>query len=804
MRGAVRQDLRYALRGLRRQRRYSVAAVLTLALGIGANAAAFSVVYGVLLRPLSYTAPERLVWVWDSQPGAAMNPVALPEFLDWRRESRSFEAMAAIVSRDFTLGGSGQAERISGVAASAELLEVLGLAPALGRGFRPQENHAGQGRVVMLTQAFWRRTFGADAGVVGRSLLLDGERYEVVGVLPDSFRLAPRAQVWTPLDQQTGAFDRGPHSLMVLARLAPGVPVERAQAELQQVARGISEAHPGTNVGHRVRLEPMLEWAVGHVRTTLLALLGAVGFVLLIACANVANLLLARASGRRRELAIRSALGASRARLAAQLLTESALVALLGGAVGLALAYGCTSLLVSLQPPGLPRLRDIRVDLAAVGFTTLIALLTGLLFGLAPALFASKLDANGALREGRAGGTTRHGRSARRVLVVAELALTLVLLTGAALMLQTLSRLRGVELGFETDGALSVGLLLPEARYPDEASANELYRRLLERVQALPGVESAGVVTDLPLTGSYTSDYFRIEGRPAPGHGEGPGSGYHVVSPGFFDAMGIRVLRGRGFTEEDAPGTPGTVVISDNMARRHWPAGDAIGQRVLFQGQRGGALTIVGVVSDVRYFDAQTEPLLEAYVPYRNNPLELPTLRSMTLVVRGAGPASLIPAVRRELHELDADIPAFNVKSLDERLADTLAPRRFHTTLLGAFAAIALALALVGVYGVIAYTVSQRKREIGLRMALGARRSDVVRLVLGEAALLAALGVATGTASALALSRFVQGLLHGVRATDVTTLALVSALLVSAAILASAVPAARAARVEPLRALREE
>jgi len=796
------QDIRYGVRMLLKHPGFTLIAVVALALGIGANSAIFSVVNAVVLRPLAYAEPERLVMVWEKRPrqNRERNPVSPADFFDWRNENKVFEQMAAVDARDFNLTGMDQPERILGSVVSANFFQTLGVAPLLGRAFLPEEDHLGANRVAVLSYGLWQRRFNSDPGIVGKTLALNGESYEVVGVMPARFQfLSSQFELWTPLvfsDAEASA--RGSHSLAVVARLKPSVKLEQARAEMDTIARRLEQQYQ-VNAGHYTNVIPLHEAIVGNVRLALYVLLGAVGFVLLIACANVANLLLARAASRQKEIAVRTALGATRTRIVRQLLTESVLLSLVGGALGLLLAMWGVELLVALLPPEAPRASEINLDGRVLGFTFAVSLLTGLVFGLAPALASSKPDLNDALKEGgrtAAGGFKRN--RIRGLFVVAEVALALVLLIGAGLLIKSFMRLREVNPGFDPQNVLTMQLSVPKAKYPDNKQIAAFFQETLQRVGNVPGVTEAGAVSSLPLSGSGATRFFAIDGGPPTPPGQGPNAGYDVASPGFFGALKIPLLNGRDFTERDNADAPPVVVINETMARRFWPGEDVIGKRLAIGGQPWR--TIVGVVGDVRHSSLDAEPRPQMYFSYLQD-----TLPFMSLAVRTTtDPASMVAALRSEIHAIDKDQPVFAIKTMNEVLARSVSQRRLYMTLLGIFAGIALLLAAVGIYGVMSYSVTQRTHEIGIRMALGARSSDVLRLVVGQGMTLALVGVVAGLIAALAMTRVIASLLYGVSATDPATFAIVSVVLTTVALLACYIPARRATKVDPMIALRHE
>jgi len=809
----IKEDLKYGLRVLARRPGFTLVAALTLALGIGATTAIFSVVNAVLLRPLPFADPDRLVVALHD--GA--NPVSPADFADWRDQSQVLSDLTAVEIWGPYLAGPDRREQMGAVRATAGLFDMLGTAPLLGRTFQAGEDRPGAAPVVVLSHGLWQRRFGGDTGIVGQRLALDGVSYEVIGVMPPEFQFplfwAMKAEMWGPLAlaDRTGA--RASRSLRVFGRLKPGVTLGQAQAEMGAIARRLAEAYPRTNAGLGVTVLPLHQKVVGGVRPLLLVLLGAVGCVLLISCVNVANLLLVRASGRNREMAVRQALGASRLRLARQMLTESLLLSGLGGAAGLALAFWATqALTANLPAETLPRQQAIGLDGRALAFTTLMALLTGLVFGLAPALQAGRADLNSGLKEG--GRDAAGGGRARRVrslLVVAEVALALVLLIGAGLMIRSFAQLQRVDPGFDPSNLLTMTVSVTGSQHAEGPRRAAFFGELLDRVRALPGAESASAINHLPLGGDVWGTRFTIEGRPAPAPGEVPGATFRVTRPDYFRVMRIPLRAGRDFTEQDDERAPGVAIVNETLARLHWPGEDALGRRIKLGSPEadGRWLTVVGVAKDVKQAEWAAAPRAELYQPYLQAAEYLrrpaPHVSYLTLVVRAAGdPMRLAPAVEREVRALDKDAPVAEVATMESVIARKMWQPRLSMFLLGSFAALAVALAAVGIYGVMSYAVAQRTHELGLRMALGAEPRRVLRLVLAQGLKLALAGVGLGLLSAYALTRVMGSLLYGVSATDPVTFAGVAVLLALVALLACYVPALRATRVDPLVALRHE
>lgn len=803
------QDIRFAARMLWKNKGVTVIAIITLALGIGANTAIFSVVNAALLRPLPFENPNELVQIWGTQPQLDTAPMSPANFLDWRNQNRVFERIVAYTSRSFNLSGSGEPERIRATRVTDGLFELLGARPALGRAFLREEDQPGGNKVVILSHALWQRRFNANPEIVGQTLMLSDQAYMVVGVMPPSFAFPnARMEMWTPMafspaEQAT----RDTNFLSVIARLRRGVSLEQARSNMETLARAQQEQYPASNAGIGVKLVSLNDQIIGDARPVLYLLLGAVGFVLLIACANVANLLLARAASRRKEMAVRAALGASRWRVVRQLLTESVVLALLGGGLGLLLAFWMLDLLVALQPTNIPRLTEVGIDRGALFFTLAISLLTGVVFGLAPSLQASNPDLSEALKEGGRSATAGAGRQRMRsALVVVEVALSLALLIGAGLMIKSFVRLLQVDPGFSPENVLTMELALPIARYADAPQQTAFFQQTLERVGNLPGVESASVTTDIPLYGGNSTS-FSVEGRPPPASGQRPLTEYRSVSHDYFRAMGISLLKGRAFTERDATGATGVVIINETLARRFFPDEDPVGRRIGLSGPPDWR-EIVGVVRDARNYGLDEEVRPEAFIPYlQNTPGYLAgAASSMNLVVRTASsdPLSMTAAVKAQVHAIDRDQPVYNVKTMEQYLADSLARRRFNMMLLTVFAGVALLLAAIGIYGVMNHSVTQRTHEVGIRIALGAGRGDVLRMIVGQGMILTLLGVALGLAASFALTRLLAGLLYGVSATDPLTFVAIPLVLSAVALAATYIPARRATKIDPMVALRYE
>jgi predicted permease len=794
------KDLRYGARMLLKQPGFTLIAVLTLGLGIGANTAIFSVVNAVLLRPFPYRAPERLVILQERGSAGA----SYPNFADWRAQSKVFDSISAVRGNEnYNFTGAGEPERVQGRIVSAEFFSTLGIEPVLGRDFVAEEDRPGAAPAAILSYGFWQRRFGADRGVIGKQLTLNNQSFTVVGVTPANFQYGAEADVTVPIGLSAERFrKRGADpGVDVVARLKPDVSQGQAEAELNLIAERLEQQYPESNKGRRVLLTPLHESFVGDVRQPLLILLGSVGLVLLIACANVANLLLVRSSGRKKEMALRVALGAGRWRIIRQLLTESVLLAVSGAALGILLAFWGTSFISSQLPDGIPRLQEARVDAPVLVFTLALSLLTGLLFGLVPALQASRPNLTEGLKEGERGSSGRRQRL-RGVLVVGEVALTLTLLVGAGLLIQSFRRALQVDPGFEAQNLLTMQV---SVNNPDGQQVANFFEQLQQKVSNLPGVKSVAVSNGLPF-GVANFPTFIIEGRPQT---ENKPSGIrYTVSPDYFQTLGIGLVRGRVFTTQDTRESPQVVIIDEVLARQYFPDEDPIGRR-LKQSPDSPSLEIVGVVRHVenQSLDRQGQVPAQFYTNFNQIPLQsLPgSVRRINLLTRTeVEPLSLASAVRGQVAALNKDQAVFNVRTMEEIVAQSVAPRRFSMLLLAVFAAVALVLASVGIYGVMSYVVAQRTHEIGIRMALGARGRDVSWMVIGMGMKLALAGVALGLVCALAMTRVMETLLFGVGATDPLTFVAITLMLTCVASLACFVPARRATMVDPIIALRHQ
>jgi putative ABC transport system permease protein len=799
------QDIRYGIRVLLRSPGFTAVAVFVTALGIGANTAIFSVVNAVLLRPLPYEHPEQLVRVMlrDTKRGETSHDHAYPNFVDLRAQNNSFEELAAYTDTGASLTGGDAPERVNGVNASANLFKMLGVSAQLGRTFTPEDEQPG-GAAVVISRGLWQRKFGADPQAAGRQITLGGKPRTIIGVLPASFQFPfvnTQPEYFVPFDPQ-GSMEkqRGANYIQVIGRLKEGVSIEQAEADMRAIAGRLEQQYPEENDGQSVGLIPEHEDLVGDMRPTLLVLLGAVGFVLLVACANVANLQLARASGRGREVAIRTALGAARWRVVRQFLTESILLSTAGGALGLLVAAWGISIITAFVPADIPRVKEAGLDPLVLSFTLAVSVLTGIVFGLAPALQATRVDLNEALKEGGRGAT--EGRSRNRVrglLIVTEVALSLVLLVGAGLLIKSFVNLRNTNPGFDPRRVLTASVSLPKVKYSKDEQLAAFYGQAVERASQLPGVEAAGAILPLPYSDNGIQTNFSVEGQPEPSSGAQPIAGGRIITPDYIRAMSIPVLRGRTFDEHDNAESPKVLLVNETLARKYFPGQDPVGQR-LHIGLNGIHGEIVGVVGDVRDRHLEKEADPEYYVPFRQVPTS-----SMALVMRvRTDPASLAAPLRAVMQGLDKDLPLYEVRTMESRVADSVARQRFSMTLLAAFAGLALALACVGIFSVMSFLVAQRTHEIGIRVALGAQPQDILRMVAGQGMALALTGVGVGLAAAFALTRLMTGLLYEVSATDPSIFVGIALLLALVALLACLMPARRATKVAPMVALRHE
>jgi putative ABC transport system permease protein len=804
----ILQDLKYGFRVLRKNPGFAAGAIVVLALGIGANTAIFSVVNAVLLRPLPYRDPGRIAMIYHvppqkSFPGAKIFAVSPANYLDWQAQSSVFDAMSIFHPTTMTVTGKDQPEAVSGMVVSSGFFQVLGTMPIMGRAFTPEEDTDGHGNVVVLSYPFWRSHFGADPKVIGKSLTFNGKPYSIIGVMPAHFQFFYQGQYFVPLgwtDQERAI--RNNHNYLVIARLKRGVTMPQAQAELDTISARLEQAYPEDDKGWGATIVPLREDLVGDVRPALLVLLGAVAFVLLIACANVANLVLAKTLGRRKEVAIRTALGANWQRVIQQMLAETLLLAAAGGAFGLLVAHAGIALIVAFFGDKFPQTGSVGLDIEVLGFTLAISILAGVIAGLAPALRLARTNVNEALKQGT--GRTdvdSTGRATRNILIVCEVGLSLVLLIGAGLMIRTLWALHNVKPGVDPHDVLTFRVTLPREKYPKPEQQLNFYKQLVERTRSLPGVESVGTIDALPFTDDGSTQPVAIEGRPAVEFAMQPEVAVRTISPGYLRTLRIPLLAGRDFSETDSLDSPAAIVISESMAREFWPDENPIGKRLTLSFFPGKVREVIGVAGDVKFRGLDSrKSLATVYVP-----LAQITFWNQAMVVRTAGdPASSASAMAVTVHQQDADQPLRDVRTMDDILADSLSQQRFSMLLLASFAGLALVLAAVGIYSVLAYAVRQRQREIGIRMALGAQLGDVLRMVVAEGMRPALIGVAIGFAGALALKRAVSSLVFGVSESDPLTFLSVSVLLATVALVASIMPAYRATKVDPMRALREE
>jgi predicted permease len=820
MMGTLWQDLRFGVRMLLKKPGFTIVAVFTLALGIGANSAIFSIVNGLLLRPLPYKDSDRLVVIWSHSPGAnvAQDWPSPGQFSAIKAQNSVFEELALAQGTSVNMTGRAEPERLGVIRTSSPLFSMLGVKPLLGRAFLPQEDAPGQPPVVILSYGLWQRRFGADPTVIGQSLTLNGKSYTIVGVMPSDFLLnkevmptvggVEQAEMLLPLplsEEEMSA--QGDENYNVMARLKPGVSIEQAQTELNLAVSRLQPQHPDYYPPSRafsMSVRPLLEQVVGDVRTALLILLGAVGCVLLIACANVANLMLAWSAAREKELAIRTAIGAARFRIIRQLLTESVLLSLAGGALGLLIAVWGLEGLRWLNPGNIPRLQEVGMDGRMLFFTCAVAMLTGILFGLAPALRSSNIDLNQTLKEGGRSLVGSGHHRLRSILVVTEIALSLVLLVGAGLLIRSFMRVQQVEPGFAARNVATLRLSVTGTNYADEPRRLIFYQQLWERIRRLPGVEAAGGATVLPLSGGIGWGGITIEGYDPAATGQTAiQADIRVATTGYFEAMKIPLISGRFFTEQDTKESLKVALIDENMARKYWPGVDPVGRRFKMGGADDNDVpwsTVVGVVGNVKQYALDTESRVAFYMPQSQNPTSTMYVAART----STDPLSLAAAITKEARALDPNVPIYDVKTMEQRLSESLARRRFAMFALGLFAVVAMLLATIGIYGVMSYSVAQRTREIGIRVALGAQTRDVLKMVVGQGMFLAIIGVCIGLAGALGVTRVMASLLFGVSAVDLTTFASITLLLLAVALLACLIPARKATRVDPMIALRYE
>ena len=812
-------DLRFAFRQLIKSPGFTAIAVLALALGIGANTAMFSVVNAILLRPLPFPQSDRLTMIWQTNPevakmGFPLAPTSVPDFKDWRAQAKSFAAVSVIEGWSSNLTGIDEAARLDGARVSANLFSLLRVQPILGRAFAEGEDQLGHNRVIILSYEMWQRRFGGDRAIIGRKLTLDQEPFTVVGVMPRGFNfpsetgmpaymaLGPRCEAWVPFaPSETREKNRGAHNLAVVGRLKPDVGLTTAQAEMTTLAGRFAQQFPDSNKDWDIQLVSLQKQAAAGSERTLSILMAAVGCILLIACANVANLLLARGLGRQKEIAIRRALGASRLRIVRQLLTESVLLALTGGLLGILFAIWGSDLLLAIAPSSLPRLGEVGIDAGVLLFTLLISLATGVLFGLAPALQSSRIGLSEKLKEGDRGSTAGHARL-RNGLIVSEVALALMLLIAAGLLIESFAQLARVQPGFNPERVLTFNITLPDNPYGNATKAEAFFDEVVRRIENLPGVKAAAASNALPLSGAEEVDGFEIEGRPKPPPGQFQSANFRWVTPDYFRALEIPLQRGRVFTDRDKADAPAVAIIDETMARLYFPGVNPIGQRfVNTDEKKPHPREIVGVVGDVRHASLSAKPAPHVYQPEAQKGIQ-----SMTMAVRsmGAQPAALLQMIRREIAAIDPNVPIADIHTMEEMVASSVAPWRFTMALLSVFAGVALLLASVGIYGVLAYSVNQRRREIGIRMSLGAQRRDVLQLFLSQGMAVTLLGIVFGLGGAWAATRIMRSLLYSVSPTDPFVFLSVPLTFAVVALLASFFPARKAARVNPVVALRSE
>ncbi len=809
--GRFIQDLRYAIRTLLKKPGFCAIAVLTLALGIGANTAIFSVINAVVLKPLPYGEPQRIaqVWEYDKRQGPAQGTISPHNFNDWRNQSKLFEHLAAYRYVNFTLTDGHQPESLRGVMASSSLLAVLGTKPLLGRDFLPEEDAPGKNRVVILSEGFWQRHFAGNREVLGQPVQLNGESYTIIGVMPKGFEFPAAVELWSPLGLDLPRIERGNRYLFTIGRLRPDTSLSAAQTEMDAIAASLAEQYPNSNSNSGVYLVSLHEQVVNQaVKTSLFVLLGAVGLVLLIACANVTNLLLVRATARRKEIAIRLSIGASRWQLIRQFLTEGLVLSIIGGGLGLLLAWWGVDLILAVVPNSLPRVGEIDVDSHVLVFTLLASLIAGTLSALVPAFYGTKLDLNHTLKEaGQSVASSSLRQGVLGFLVSAEIAIALVVLIGAGLLLASFLRLQQINPGFKATNLLTLQLSLPGSKYKDAKQQASFFQRALERINSISTLDSAGAVSDLPFSNSRSVSSFEIEGRPAQPGDDAIAADHRVVSPNYFKTLNIPFVEGRDFTDRDNQATTGVMVVNQSWARTYFPNDNPMGKRIRI-GDDGEVTLygepiwreVVGIVGDIKHGDLTAQAKPEMYVPYLQQ-----SLARMMFVVRAKGEsAGLTEAVRNEIQALDSDLPIYNIRLMDERLARSILPQRFNAMLIGLFAVVALILAMMGIYGVMAYTVEQNTRDIGIRLALGAQNRDVLGMVLKQGLKLALAGIAIGLVAAYLLSKTIADLLYGISPTDAQTFIYVALLLTAVALVACWVPARRAMKVDPGVALRYE
>ena len=799
------QDVQYALRMLRKSPGFTLVAILTLAIGIGANSSIFSVVHAVMLRPLPFERPQDLYMIWGTTKNIEKEAASYPDFLDWRDQAQKFENIAGFFGQSANLSTNDQADRVSAYRVTSNLFRTMRVQPVIGRDFTPEDDNAGAAKVVILSYELWQKRFGGNREIVGSPISINGNPYDVIGVAPKGFRVLGAADLWVPMaipeSQKPG---RRNDFIGVIGRVKPGVTREAAFTEMNLIAKRLEQQYPESNTGWTLKLVPLHEELVGNVKEVLIALWAAVGLVMLIVCVNVASLLLTRSAARKKELAIRAALGASPGRLVRQLLTEALILGLIGGGLGLLLANWGTRLLIAYGSASVPRVQLASLDSTVLLFTLAISLVAGLLFGMAPALEFIRPRLATALNEGGRVATQSVGsRRLRRTLVIAEVSVSLMLLIGAGLMIRTLESLQGVDAGFRPEKVLAFRVFLPPSQYKDEQIMT-FVNQMIERTSSLPGVRSVGAVNGLYIREGAPILTFSVEGRPDAGAGNEPDAHLGLMTPGFYSTMGIKLVRGRLIEPQDQVNAPLVAVVNETFVKRNFPNEDPIGKRVTMeaddQGHPKNWRTIVGIVKDVKQDGLDQAVYPEMQVPMTQNPRS-----AMTFVVRTDGdPKALTGTIREQVRSLDPNLPIFAVQTMDEVLAESVATRRFSMYLFAAFAAIALGLAAIGIYGVMAQSVTQRVQEIGVRMALGARPKDILTMVLGQGTWLTVIGIIAGLTGAMLVSRFLRALLFGVQPIDPITYVVVTMVLIVVALFASYLPARRAAKVDPMVALRYE
>ena len=812
------KDTRYAIRSLIKRPGFVAVAIITLALGIGANTAIFSVINAVVLRPLPYDDPDRLVMVWETIAGNDRRSVAPGNYVDWRDHNKTFAGMSAVFNGNFNLTGNGEPERINGATVTSNLMDVLGVPAQLGRTFQPDDDAHQDRRIVLISDGLWKRRFGVDKDVIGRNITIDEASYTVVGVMPSGFQFPVKSDLWvlgrdrnavsasliSQFPDNDWTHERDAHFLSVVGRLKPGASLSQAQSDIAGIARRAEQEFPNTNEGLSSNVVSLHTQIVGEVQGLLFILLGAVAFVLLIACTNVANLMLARSVKREREMAIRVAVGAGRWRLVRQLLTESLLLSFAGGLAGLFLSTWVVDLFIKLSPGDIPRLDEAAVDLRLLGFTFVVSLLTGIGFGLLPAFHGTRVRLSSSLKEGGKTTSGRLHRTTRNVLIASEIALAQILVVGAGLLILSYVRASQINPGFNPLGVLSAKIAPSAKKYPNPKAKAAFYSVVLDRLSHLPGVQSVGMVMNLPLSGASMNRGFRAEGRPEPKPDENITMDYQVVNEDYFRTMEVPVVRGRAFTKSDTETSERVIVINQTLARRYWPNEDPIGRRMAIgeSSKETSWRTIVGVVGDMRHASLSESAVPTAFTVYTQ---DLESWPRMAFVVKtDIDPVALTSSVRSALTAIDPSQPVYAIEPMEKLVNDAIAPRRFVMSLIGLLALIALVLSAVGVYGVISFSVSERTHEMGIRMALGARKGDVLALVLGQSARIAAFGIVLGLIGAFALTRLLKALLFEVSPTDPITFASVAVLLGVVALIACYIPARRATKVDPVVALRYE